>query len=438
MLSPLVFALTAACGAPATRDAGVAGSDPAAPAQTSSPSTGPSVIAVVGGGIHTCALTSLGGVRCWGDGFMGQLGHAAQDSVGAANFPASAGDVDVGGEVVQLTAGELHTCALLTSGDVRCWGAGSLGRLGYGDTLSVGAANKPSSVGPVSVGARVIQIAAGARHTCALTAAGGVRCWGDGSFGRLGYADCHDVGDTPARLPSTMGDVDVGGEVRAIAAGGDFTCALLASGGVRCWGYGGDGALGYASRTQVGGTLDSSPASAGDVDVGGRATSIAAGAAHACALLEDGGVVCWGLGSSGQLGHGTASSIGADETPSAGGRVDVGGRATAIAAGGFHTCAKLDTGNVRCWGAGDAGQLGYGRPDDVGELAGSVPSAMGDVPIGARVESIAAGTSHTCAVLAGGSLRCWGLGSAGQLGLGDRRNVGDDATPESVPTIAVF
>jgi alpha-tubulin suppressor-like RCC1 family protein len=426
-LSSLACTLAlAACGGSPHDDAspGVASSD-----------AGDRVRAVVAGGLHTCALSTTDRVRCWGDGSMGQLGYAAATPVMS---PAAASDVDVGGDVVQIAAGDVHTCALLASGDVRCWGAGSLGRLGYGNTRSIGAADTPASIGVVDIGGRVVEIAAGSRHTCAVIDGGAVRCWGEGSFGRLGYGDPVNVGDAPERVPSKMGDVDVGGAVTQVVAGGDFTCALLVRGAVRCWGYGGGGALGYANNASIGATPDTTPARAGDVDVGGVAVAITAGDAHVCALLDDGGVVCWGLGTNGRLGHGNEETIGADDRPLSAGRVDVGDNVAAIAAGGFHTCAKLESGAVRCWGAGDSGQLGYGNHDNVGDLPSSLPSVAGNVAVGAAVQSIAAGTSHTCAIVEGARVKCWGLGSGGQLGLGDRENIGDERTPAAVGYVAVF
>ena len=327
---------------------------------------------------------------------------------------------------------------MLASGDVRCWGAGTLGRLGCGDTRTIGVAETPASAQVVDVGGRVTQIAAGSRHTCAVLDRGSVRCWGEASLGRLGYGDRANVGDTPDRVPSKMGDVDVGGAVKQIVTGGDFTCALLERGNVRCWGYGGNGALGYASLDSVGATRETTPARIGDVDIGGVAIAITARDAHVCALLDDGGVVCWGLGTNGRLGHGDERSVGARETPAAGGRVDVGGKVVAIVAGGFHTCAMLESGGLRCWGDAESGQLGYGNPYNVGALPGSVPRAAGDVAVGARIESVAAGTSHTCAIVEGARVKCWGLGSGGQLGLGDRLNIGDERTPATIGDLAVF
>ncbi len=184
-----------------------------------------------------------------------------------AIFIISAGDsaADDAVIIIPLATGNAHTCALLDRGAVRCWGAGSFGRLGYGNTDDIGDDEIPASAGDVDVGGTVTQIAAGSAHTCALLDRGAVRCWGAGSFGRLGYGNTDDIGDD--ETPASAGDVDVGGTVTQIAAGGAHTCALLDTGAVRCWGLGGLGKLGYGNTDDIGD--DETLASAGDVDVGG-------------------------------------------------------------------------------------------------------------------------------------------------------------------------
>ena len=216
-----------------------------------------------------------------------------------------------------------------------------------------------------------------------------------------------------------------------IAAGKYHTCAVLADGSVRCWGYGGDGALGCGTPYSVGD--DETPASAGAVDLGrGRtATAISAGDYHTCALLDDGGVRCWGYGADGRLGYGSANSVGVSQTPGSVGPVDLGpGRtARAITAGGGHSCAILDDGSVRCWGYGANGELGYGNKNSLGDQR--TPGSVGPVDLGPgrTATAISAGWRHTCALLDDGSVRCWGNGGSGRLGYGDQNNVGDKQTP---------
>jgi alpha-tubulin suppressor-like RCC1 family protein len=226
-------------------------------------------------------------------------------------------------------------------------------------------------------------------------------------------------------------DLPAAGE---LDVGSYHSCALLAGGAVRCWGFSGDGQLGYANKNTIGD--DETPASAGPVDLGPghTATDISSGDSHTCALLEDKTVRCWGFGIQGRLGYGNQNDIGDDEAPGSAGRVDLGGTATAIAAGGAHTCAILTGGTVRCWGFGGNGQLGYGNTDNIGD--NEPPGSIGSVNLGAGRTAVAitAGELHTCALLDNGTVRCWGFGVRGELGYGSTENVGD--TPTTTPDTA--
>jgi hypothetical protein len=136
-----------------------------------------------------------------------------------------------------------------------------------------------------------------------------------------------------------------------VVSGGSFTCAILANGSVRCWGSNAVGQLGQGNKNTIGD--NETPGSVGTVDIGNHtAVALAAGNAHTCALLDDGTSRCWGYNIYGQLGYANTKQIGDDETPASAGPVDLGpGRtAVAITAGGLHTCAILDNGNVLCWG----------------------------------------------------------------------------------------
>ncbi len=379
---------------------------------------------------HTCFLSGDGAIRCWGGGDQGQLGYGNTNDIGDDEIPAWAGTVDVGSPVIQAAAGSHHTCVLLVNGAVRCWGLGIYGQLGYGNTNNIGADETPVSTGSVDIGGTVIQLAAGFSHTCALLNTGTVHCWGRGDSGRLGYSNTIDVGDDEA--PVSAGIVYVGGTVTQLAAGSYHTCALTDTGAVRCWGRGAHGQLGYGNTNDIGD--DEIPASAGMVDVGGTVTQLAAGANHTCALTDTGAVRCWGYGRYGQLGYGNTNDIGDDEIPASAGMVDVGGTVTQLAAGANHTCALLNTGAVRCWGLGNYGQLGYGDTNNIGD--DEIPASVGIVDVGGTVTAVAAGALHTCALMDTGAVRCWGRGTYGQLGYGNTNNIGNDESPSSVDTVS--
>jgi alpha-tubulin suppressor-like RCC1 family protein len=384
---------------------------------------------VARGDSHTCIGTNSGTVRCWGANFTGQLGYGNTDNIGDNELPKSAGDVAVGGAVVQITAEADHTCALLNGGTVRCWGSAGAGALGYGpaNTNNIGDNELPKDVGDVNVGGSVVQVACGGGETCALLEGGTVRCWGSSSNGQLGYGNTNSVG--VVQTPADAGDVPIGGSVLQISTGGGHTCALMVTGAVRCWGWNSFGQLGYGHTSSIGD--NETPASAGDVNLGGKAVQISAGGIHTCALLESGIVRCWGSGSSGQLGYASTGNVGDVGVPASAGDVNVGGKVTQVVAGQYNTCALLESGSVRCWGSGMYGALGYGNTTNIGD--NEVPADAGDVPVGGPVAQIStsggpSGIESTCAFLRSGSLRCWGANTLGQLGYGNTTNVGDTAT----------
>ena len=353
------------------------------------------VVAVAAGYLHTCALTFGGGVKCWGYGGYGQLGEGTWTDRGMP--------VDVRGltdGVVALAAGGFYTCALMDAGHgggVKCWGDNAYGQLGDGTRI-----NRTMPVAVSGLAGGVSTVVAGLSHTCALTSAGGIECWGDNSYGELGDGTTTDRG-TPADVLGLIGGVS------AVAAGDCYTCALLDAdhgGGVKCWGWNRYGQLGNGTQDDRTTPVDVSGLTGGVV-------AVAAGYLHTCALLDadhGGGMKCWGYNHEAQLGDGTRNAQNAPVTVNG-----LEGRVAAVAAGGGHTCVLLNAGHgsgVKCWGDNHHGQLGDGTttartaPGDVGGLTGVVSAA-------------AAGGEHTCALLNtgdGGGVKCWGANDEGQLG----------------------
>lgn len=379
---------------------------------------------------HVCAIQpGSGALRCWGLNNFGQLGVGNTDIFGDGEAASEAGSA-IASNIVQVVAGSEHTCALLADATVRCWGRATRGRLGNGNASNHIGDDQNESVGDeIDIGTDVRQLAAAKEHTCALLDNGGVRCWGSGASGRLGQGNTDDLGDSSASVPSMIANLQLPGLATQIVASGAYSCALLANGTVHCWGLGNFGVLGYGNTDSIGWSSSTALDMYGPVNVGGTVKQLAAGAVHICALLTSGDVRCWGNGASGRLGLEDSDSIGDTEAPATVAPVDVGGTVRQIACGNNHTCALLDTGEVKCWGANDTGQLGLGHTDSIGDDMNEMPPAS--VNVGGPVVQISAGL-NTCARMATGAVRCWGDDQVGSLGYGSpEENIGDNEHPAS-------
>jgi alpha-tubulin suppressor-like RCC1 family protein len=376
------------------------------------------------GGRQTCAVMFDGGLVCWGRGQYGVLGYGSTANVPT---PASApGDVNVGGLVRNVAAGYYHTCARLSTGDIKCWGRNDEGQLGYPGAGNVGDDEIPASMPFVDVGGPVNQLVAGTYHTCALLEGGGVKCWGSNAFGQLGYPGVASVDD-----PSTVGPVDLGGSVANIFAGSGFhTCARMSSGALRCWGGNSQGQLGYGISTGAWANVgdNETPAAAGDVPVGSNWFTMAAGGSSNCILPVSGGVKCWGYGGA-VLGDGSGSTFGDDEPLSAVPTQLAGEFLIGIGSGSSHHCALVALGGVKCWGYIPGAGIGYASTGPVIDSSSAPPIEVGGGP----VSSLSVGPSQVCAILDNGGARCWG--SAGLHGYPVSGAVGDDETPADMGNI---
>lgn len=243
-----------------------------------------------------------------------------------------------------------------------------------------------------------VSVSLGAQHGCALASNGSVWCWGADDAGQLG-----DYGEYAAYAPRPVGGVE---KATALAVGDDFGCVILPTTGVRCWGKTDRGQGGHGSvRPFITPSCVNLPGGAALLG----ATSLAAGSAHACAVLDSGSLFCWGANDVGQLADGSTVDRSAPvEVPAI-------ADARSVVAGGRHACVLLGDTTVRCWGANDEGQLGDGTT-----TARSVPVAVltadGAAPL-AGVTALAAGDAFTCALTDDGGTLCWGANSHCQLGL---------------------
>lgn len=335
---------------------------------------------------YSCAVKTDGTLACWGSNTNSTLGIVGLTST---SVPV---DVTTILGVSSVYGSRSHTCALTVFG-VGCWGDNSYGQLGEGTTI-----NQPVPGLVFGLPSNVVEVSLGDTFTCARTTTS-VYCWGDNTFWFLG-----DGTQTDSLTPvSPTGLSSVG--VISISSKYKNSCAVLSSGSIRCWG--GSNSVGEHGN----GTTSSSTT---PVSVSGiaTATKVVVGRIHSCALLADGTVSCWGI--AGANGSGLTSS-----TP-----VSVAGLSNIddISAGNDHNCALTDGGGVKCWGDNFYGQLGNGSTVDSA-------SPVNVVGLESGVKAISLGVVHSCALKNAGSVVCWGLNSAGQLGNG---TVVDSSVPVTI------
>jgi alpha-tubulin suppressor-like RCC1 family protein len=351
------------------------------PPESNLPAAG--VTQVAGGLGHTCALTTSGGVKCWGDNWEGKLGNG---SIVDSFTPVDVSGLTSG--VVAISSSHKHTCALTEAGGMKCWGRNWHGELGDNSTEY-----RVTPVDVVGLTSGVKGITAGGFHTCALLTNGGIKCWGANWHGQVG-----DDSKEQRYLPVDVVGLDA--PAVQVAAGKYHTCALLETGGVQCWGYNLYGQLGNDSQ-------EDRPVAQDVTWLGSGVQAITAGENHTCALTYAGEVLCWGNNDEGQLGIGNTDMQLIPAFVNALGEGNL-----SIQAGMRFTCAQAADGKVKCWGENWAGQLGDGTQS--GQL-----TPVNAIGLPANIAGIGTGDSHTCVVLATQGLMCWGSNSYGQIGNGE-------------------
>jgi cysteine-rich repeat protein len=364
------------------------------------------------GGVASCACTGVFlGPQC--DGCpLGQSGPACTSSK-------------------SVSSGASHGCALVQDG-VACWGSSAAGALGVPDQPRANGAPL-LNLGP----ALPVQVSAGSQFNCAVLDDDTVRCWGSNDHlqarGEAGPVVPAGLADpAPAPLP-------VGGPVRSVVTGSNHVCALRLDGGVRCWGANGAGECGVGNATNP-----LSLALSTDVDLGAPVAQVCAGASHSCALTTLGDVYCWGQDQFRVMGTGRAGHIGDNESVASVGPVPVVNpreraeqlRVQVLACGGASTCVIMNNGAMRCFGENDEGELGYGSQTWMGD--DESVSSLGFVNVGAKVVQAALGDHVTCALLETGSAKCWGWTGRNPGGcLGHGSGCSAVVSPPPASTIAV-
>ena len=344
---------------------------------------------VSAGQLHTCGVTTSGHAFCWGFNVSGQLGAGSRN----AGTPREVGGTSAVAEWVAPSAGGSHTCATRTSGRLFCWGADTYGQLGDGSTG--GPTTTPREVSGASTDWASVD--AGYSHTCGLRTTGRLFCWGQDRYGAIGDNATVRDRSAPAEVAGTATDWAM------VSAGLSRTCAIKTTGHLFCWGSDAFGALGN------GAPIDHR---AVPTEVGAHSANWASvsaeGGAFACALRTTGRLFCWGDDAFGDLGNGGSNTPRSIPT-------EVAGHATnwaAVSVGDVHACALKISGRLFCWGLDSNGQLGdntmIGNRNVPTEVAGHATNWV----------AVDAGSGHTCALKASGRLFCWGWDQFGALGDG--------------------
>ncbi len=328
------------------------------------------------GGQHSCVILTDQTVKCWGRNFYGQLGNASTTD---SNTPVTVSGIN---NAIELSAGNQHTCALLSDATVKCWGYAT-----YDYTST------PTSIAGLT---NVSQITSATNTICAKMSDSTIKCWGEGGFGELGDGNITDS-STPVSVSGISNAAQVVGTYNSV-------CARLSTKEVKCWGRRSNGAVGDGDRS---GTTASTPVSVVGIDNAVLLGS-GVGGASVCALTEDPAIYCWGKGADTLINQGLAK----------GSEINSLSNVAEVAPGeSENICVRFTDGTARCWGDNYNGQLGNNTVvPSFGEKVTAEDSAS--VSGLSNVAEVTTGNNFSCARLTDNTVKCWGLGTSGQLGNG--------------------
>ena len=366
-------------------------------------------------GLEFSCVLDGGEVRCWGRGNYGQLGNGSSDDqsyfVTVVN-----GDNNPLDDIIEISGGSYHTCALQSNGRVWCWGRGGLGQLGHdGSGAKQSNAVQVHTDSDNTVLSGIVHISLNGDHSCALKSNGRVWCWGKGTQGQLGNGGSSDQ-NYPVAVESSA---DVPQEdIVQLGAGRNHTCALKSDGQVLCWGNQRYGILGNGNGGDTYGDFTTRPSlvklNSGDdpEDFLDDIVRLGIGNEHSCVLKSDKKVWCWGRGRYDKFGNGNDT----DQVYAIAVQSDL--DVIQVQTGRHHTCGILENRTVHCWGRGNSGQLGHGQtPEDSSGV--SVSDGMESL---SNITQISLGGWHACGISASEGILCWGAGGHGRLGNGSTTN----------------
>ncbi|MFL2957167.1 MAG: putative Ig domain-containing protein [Candidatus Thalassarchaeaceae archaeon] len=345
------------------------------------------------GAYHTCAILDNDSVKCWGYNGHGQLGIGNTTTIGN-NLWSMWGDnhptVDLGTNVTatHITTGVWHTCVITNLGDVKCWGRNNVGQLGLGNTTQIG--DESDEIGDnlpsvdLGYGRTAIDIVAGYQSTCVILDSGLVKCWGYNGYNQLGLSNTNNIGDYADEMGNDLAITDLGDNITATSldSGLYHYCAIINTGDVKCWGYNAYGQLGLGNTTSPWGNVDGHMGDnlpSVDLGSGRTAKQIGVGGYHTCLILDNEDLKCWGHNNQGQLGLGNTNQIG-DQLGEMGDNLISptipSSYIKSVTSGLRTSCAIIFDDSVRCWGYNGYGQLGLGNTDNIGDGVDEMGSNM--------------------------------------------------------------
>eukprot|EP01083_Nonionella_stella_P248654 860583_1 len=339
----------------------------------------------------SCALSTANKVKCFGVNTYGQIGLTMGISwIGSS--PGHMGDnlleIDLGTDFtpIQISSGYRHNCALSDTNTIKCFGSNTYGELGYGDTvIRDGSPHLGDNLPVVDLGSFIpMAITCGGHFTCALSTTNAVKCWGRNTYGTLGLGDTDHRGDGAGEMGDNLLPINLGSNFipMQIQSGYTHTCALSTTDTVKCWGYNGDGGLGYGDRKARGDGTDMGD-NLPEIDLGSGfiPMQIATGEGYTCALSTDNRVKCFGRNMYGQLGYCDANDRGDGNSEMGTNLLDIelgtGFVPSEIMVGYYQTCAISENDEVKCFGSNMYGQLGTGdlinRGDEANQMGDYLP-----------------------------------------------------------------
>lgn len=354
----------------------------------------------------TCGVTDLGEIYCFGSNLSMRLGdntttqRETAQSVDTSNRVANT-------KFIKVTMGRYHACALGSDGTVYCWGDGTSGKLGKGSQTSYGI---PTTINSTPIGTDAwIDISAGFDHTCGLTKAGKVYCWGDNAKGQTATNISTAYRTNPTII--NTGDVTANEKFYFIKAGSRKTCGITNLGKVYCWGFDANDSLG------IGGTGDADSPKlliTTNFSAGEYAIDINAGGSSNCLVTNLGYAYCMGYNMSGELGVGNTSAA-TIPTKVVMTNLATGELFKSISGRGSYVCALTNMGNNFCWGGSNTyGQQGSGT----GMRNKPTAMTMTNMPTYNGFKSVYAGATSSCGLATNGKIFCWGDSASGALANG--------------------